>query len=190
MHEKLGVKERIIHTSMRLFYVQGIRSTGVNQIIAESNVAKASFYKYFPSKNDLVRKCIVEYDKYIKGKMISVVLDSISFPDFVKKWIDVIKEDYQVKYRGCPVAEAGFQLDSEDPEIMELVKSIFDGWINMITQFFEKMIKNQKLPSDIDVYQTSKRMVQLYEGASTMWRITNDMSYIDDLEFLMVNTLK
>ncbi len=190
MNEKIGVKERIIHTAMKLFYVQGIRSTGINQIIAESRVAKASFYKYFPSKNNLIRTCVIEYDKYIKGKMVSVVLDSNSFNDFIKKWIEVIKDDYQVKYRGCPVAEAGFQLDSEDPEIMELVQNIIDGWISLIIQFFDKMIKNKQLSPDIDVYQASKRMVHLYEGASTMWRITNDMSYIDDLEFLMVNTLK
>ena len=190
MKEKEGVRERILHTAMKLFYVQGIRSTGVNQIITESKVAKASFYKYFPSKDDLVKKCIMEYDRYIKNQMVSVVIDSTSFDDFVKKWIEVIKFDFQVKYRGCPVLEAGFQLDSGDEEVMELVQNVINGWVDLVGQFLSKMIKNQNLSPDIDIIKTSRRMVQLYEGASAMWRITNDMGYIDDLEFLMVNSLK
>jgi AcrR family transcriptional regulator len=46
-------RQRIIDTALRLFYQQGFRSTGVNQIIAESNVAKATFYSHFRSKEKL-----------------------------------------------------------------------------------------------------------------------------------------
>ncbi|OQA94614.1 MAG: putative HTH-type transcriptional regulator YxaF [Spirochaetes bacterium ADurb.Bin218] len=188
--EKINLRERILFTAMRLFYNQGIKSTGVNQIIAESNVAKASFYKYFPSKRDLVRECLLEYDNYIKKKMVSIVLDSYSFSSFIKKWNAAIKEDFQIRYRGCPIAEACFHLDTEDPEMMEILKEIVDGWINLVMQFLQKMIKNGKLPPDIDVEQVSRRMVHLYEGAATMWRITNDERYIDDLEYLMSRMLE
>ncbi len=37
-----SVRERILQTAMKLFYSQGIKSTGINQIIEESKVAKAS----------------------------------------------------------------------------------------------------------------------------------------------------
>lgn len=47
-------RERILETALRLFYRQGIRATGVDKIIAESGVAKMSFYRNFPSKKDLV----------------------------------------------------------------------------------------------------------------------------------------
>lgn len=47
-------KERILKTADRLFYEQGYLATGINQIIAEAQVAKASFYQHFPSKEDLV----------------------------------------------------------------------------------------------------------------------------------------
>lgn len=38
----------------RLFYRQGIHATGVDTIIDAAGVAKASFYRHFPSKDDLV----------------------------------------------------------------------------------------------------------------------------------------
>lgn len=47
-------RQRIIETALRLFYAQGVRATGIDQIIAVSGVAKMSFYRHFPSKSDLV----------------------------------------------------------------------------------------------------------------------------------------
>jgi AcrR family transcriptional regulator len=190
MSEKFNVRERVLLTAMRLFYSQGIKSTGINQIIEESHVAKASFYKYFPSKRDLIKECVMEYDNYIKMKLVNLVLDSTSFSNFIKKWNSAIKEDFQIRYRGCPIAEACFQLDTEDPDMMTLLKGVIDGWINVVMQFLQKMIKNDRLPADIDVEKVSRRMVHLYEGAATMWRITNDERYIDDLEYLMSRMLE
>ena len=56
------VKERILKTVERLFYEQGYLATGVNQIIAEAQVAKASFYQHFPSKETLVLEYIEAYN--------------------------------------------------------------------------------------------------------------------------------
>ena len=47
-------RERILDTAFALFYARGIRAVGVDLIIAESGVAKATFYKHFPAKDDLV----------------------------------------------------------------------------------------------------------------------------------------
>lgn len=46
-------KERVLETASRLFYEQGYNSTGINQILAESNVAKASLYQHYGSKEEL-----------------------------------------------------------------------------------------------------------------------------------------
>jgi AcrR family transcriptional regulator len=55
MQQTLSARDRILATALRLFYRDGIRATGVDRIIAESGVAKMSFYRHFPSKADLVR---------------------------------------------------------------------------------------------------------------------------------------
>jgi AcrR family transcriptional regulator len=46
-------RERILRTAAELFYHQGYRATGINEVIARSGVAKATFYNNFPSKDDL-----------------------------------------------------------------------------------------------------------------------------------------
>ena len=46
-------KDRILETASRLFYTQGYNATGINQILEEAKVAKASLYKHYGSKDDL-----------------------------------------------------------------------------------------------------------------------------------------
>jgi len=48
-----SVREQIVSTATRLFLSQGYNLTGINQIIEEAGVAKASLYYHFPSKEDL-----------------------------------------------------------------------------------------------------------------------------------------
>lgn len=47
--------ERILDVARDLFYRNGYRATGVNEVIEKSGVAKATFYKHFPAKEDLAR---------------------------------------------------------------------------------------------------------------------------------------
>ncbi len=54
----MSKKEDIINTALELFNQIGYNATGVDKIIAESNVAKMTFYKYFPSKESLIMECL------------------------------------------------------------------------------------------------------------------------------------
>ncbi|NID14587.1 TetR/AcrR family transcriptional regulator [Luteibacter yeojuensis] len=50
----IPARQRILDTANRLFYGEGLRATGIDRIIAESGVAKMSFYRHFPAKRDLI----------------------------------------------------------------------------------------------------------------------------------------
>jgi len=62
-------RDRIVDTAFRLFYARGIRAVGVDLIIAESGVAKATFYKYFPAKDDLVVAYLDTVDGVWSGQL-------------------------------------------------------------------------------------------------------------------------
>jgi AcrR family transcriptional regulator len=49
-----GVRERILTVAYELFARRGVRDVGVNELISRSGVAKASFYRHFASKDELV----------------------------------------------------------------------------------------------------------------------------------------
>jgi len=54
MGPTVPARERILTTAYRLFTRRGIRAVGNDEVIAVSGVAKATLYRHFPSKNDLV----------------------------------------------------------------------------------------------------------------------------------------
>jgi AcrR family transcriptional regulator len=47
-------RERILETAYELFSRRGIRDVGVDEVIERAGVAKATLYRHFPSKDDLV----------------------------------------------------------------------------------------------------------------------------------------
>ena len=64
-----SARQRILDTAFRLFYARGLRAVGVDTLIAESGVAKATFYKYFPAKDDLVLAYLDKVDGVWSGQL-------------------------------------------------------------------------------------------------------------------------
>lgn len=100
-----AARRRLLDTATRLFYAEGIRAVGIDRIIAEAGVAKATFYNHFPSKDDLVVAYIEEQDRLGREasaafpeqpprKMIAAILGRISAA--------AVSGDY----RGCPFLNA------------------------------------------------------------------------------------
>jgi AcrR family transcriptional regulator len=69
-------RERILEAADRLFYTEGVRATGTEKIMSVSEVAKATFYRHFPSKDDLV----IAYLEY-RDRSFFECLDSPAPPE-------------------------------------------------------------------------------------------------------------
>ena len=100
--KKLGVKERIIATASDLFYNQGYNQTGINQIISESEVAKASMYQHFRSKEDIAVAYLIARHSMWMGKLNDCVSIQntakgkvIGSFDYLLEWLN------EVNFRGC-----------------------------------------------------------------------------------------
>ncbi len=62
-------RQRILDTATALFYSRGLRAVGVDTIIAESGVAKATFYKHFPAKDELIVAHLDIVDEVWSGQL-------------------------------------------------------------------------------------------------------------------------
>lgn len=52
--DEAGARERLVTTAYELFSRRGIRDVGVDEVIARANVAKATLYRHFRTKDELV----------------------------------------------------------------------------------------------------------------------------------------
>ncbi|WP_330175489.1 TetR/AcrR family transcriptional regulator [Streptomyces sp. NBC_01498] len=50
-----SARERLLAAANRLFYEEGIQTVGIDRVIEQAGVAKASLYKTFGSKDELIR---------------------------------------------------------------------------------------------------------------------------------------
>ncbi len=60
---KPRVRDRIFETACDLFYQHGIRAVGVDAIASEAGTNKMSFYRSFPSKDDLVAEYLRDQER-------------------------------------------------------------------------------------------------------------------------------
>jgi AcrR family transcriptional regulator len=51
-------RSHILNTALSLFHQEGFSKVGVDRIIAEAEIAKMTFYRYFPTKLQLIEECL------------------------------------------------------------------------------------------------------------------------------------
>ena len=103
-----AARQRILDTAFRLFYAKGIRAVGVDLIIAESGVAKATFYKHFPAKDDLVVAYLDKVDVIWTGQLTSAAEAAGPAPgDQLVGMFDALASAcHREGYRGCAFINA------------------------------------------------------------------------------------
>ncbi|RNF34003.1 TetR/AcrR family transcriptional regulator [Paracoccus methylarcula] len=160
-------RRRLLDTATRLFYTEGIRAVGIDRIIAEAGVAKATFYNHFPSKDDLVLTYIEELDQQGRDAvsafpeqppraMIAAIMGRISDAVTAGGW------------RGCPFLNAA----AEYPDPNSPVRRAIDGrraW------YHDSLRKHLAANGDPVPSVTASLLVALSDGLL-------EMAYLDEPE--------
>lgn len=103
-----SARQRILDTAGRLFYARGLRAVGVDTIIAESGVAKATFYRHFPAKDDLVLAYLDRVDGIWSGRLRSAAAAAGDDPaaQLVGLFDALASACRREDYRGCAFLNA------------------------------------------------------------------------------------
>src|ERR1700753_3807975 len=103
-----GVKDRILDTASRLFYDQGYHITGINQIIEEADIARASLYNHFDSKTELLL-AYLEKTHHSWYEELDAFLSPYSEPraKILAIFDFRIQRQQKLKYKGCHFNKIG-----------------------------------------------------------------------------------
>lgn len=118
----LPARERILATAHQLFYRDGLRATGVDRLIAESGVAKLTFYRHFPSKDDLVRLYLEDGH----GRWIAWLVDALGrhgagSSGWREPLLAALREWFEAPvFRGCAFINAVAEVADTLPGAMEI----------------------------------------------------------------------
>jgi AcrR family transcriptional regulator len=117
---KAPARDRILTTARDLFYARGISATGIDLIVEQAQIAKASLYHHFPSKEQLV----VAYLADLRGQFEAALDNEISRRghDIAIPFdlLDITLADGE--FFGCPFTNALTEMPTSAPVVDEVRK--------------------------------------------------------------------
>jgi AcrR family transcriptional regulator len=117
-----SARERILHSARELFYQEGIRATGVDRLIAAAGVTKVTFYRHFPSKNDLIRafledrhrRWITWFADALQRQQAAGCQGLDALVPALGEWLG------ENSYRGCAFINSVVELGGVLPDVLEI----------------------------------------------------------------------
>lgn len=116
-------RQRLLGTATRIFYSEGIHSVGVDRIIAEAKVTRATFYRHFPSKDDLILAYLREVHEIDRGAVDAVITtDSPPVAPLLAIANSIAERIQSPGFRGCAFLNAAAEYpDTEHPVRQEII---------------------------------------------------------------------
>lgn len=164
-----STRDILLETALRLFHRDGFHATGIDRILAESKVAKASLYKYFGSKDALMLEALRLRDARFRAFLQERVAALSPIPreaplhlfDALAEWFD------QDGFRGCLFINASAEFgDPGDPlhkAAAEHKAKVLD-WLHRLCA----------LAGAADPYGLARQLCLLKEGAIVTAQVSHD----------------
>lgn len=118
-----GARERMLREAFQLFYENGVRAVGVDLIIAQSGVAKATFYRHFPSKVDLILAYLERrHTTWLRWLTADVAARADDARGRLLAIFDSLGDLFaDPGFRGSATINAAIELGGTTPEVVETV---------------------------------------------------------------------
>jgi len=112
-------RERILNTAYELFSRRGIRAVGTDEVIERAGVAKATLYRHFATKNDLVLAVLQRREEiWTHGLIEAQSRERGNTPEEQLLAIfDVMHDWFQLRdgYEGCSFINVLLELGADHP---------------------------------------------------------------------------
>jgi len=176
----LSSRERILNTASELFFRQGYHQTGINQIIEESGVAKATFYSNFKSKEDLA----VEYLRARDRVETDAMKDAIKgIKDPYERYMAIILgvKDHMIQtdFRGCAFGNMAVEITEPSHPIRKEVRHHEDRFRSILRDVIQDLKDSGPKYRDIEVDSLVDTYHLIVEGAIVASKNYNDTWPID-----------
>jgi AcrR family transcriptional regulator len=115
-------RSRLLDTAARLFYAEGIQAVGVDRLVSEAKITRATFYRQFPAKDELVRAYLEEAHLQARAKVEKLVEQAKDPHELVIAVVDWLAElACAPGTRGCAFINAAAEYPDPDHPVRVLI---------------------------------------------------------------------
>ena len=128
-------RDRLLAAAAQLFHESGIQATGVDSLIEAAGVAKATFYRHFPSKEDLVVAWLKDERTNWFRDVRAVAEDRAASPvEVIPLVFEAAAEWFEAEgYRGCPYLNAAVEITDPDHPALGVLRGYLDYVAEQLT---------------------------------------------------------
>ncbi|MFB7596783.1 TetR/AcrR family transcriptional regulator [Streptomyces sp. NPDC056160] len=127
-------RARLLGTAVRIFYAEGIHSVGVDRIIDEARVTRATLYRHFSGKEDLVLAYLEQADQGIRGQLTAAQESARTPGDKVRAVGRAIAEGIRSEgFRGCAFLNAAVEYPDPAHPIHQAVLAHRQWFLDTVT---------------------------------------------------------
>ncbi|MBJ8498526.1 TetR/AcrR family transcriptional regulator [Acinetobacter oleivorans] len=148
---------RALHIAADLFKQYGFNKVGVDRILIETKIPKATFYNYFHSKERLIEMCLVLQKDQLKEK-VRAVCESCQYPDLSLKLRQIYLLHADLKSAYYLLFKAIFEIEKLYPNAYQSAVR-YRQWLK--NEIFSLLMENKKTAS----YEESDIFVFMIDGA-------------------------
>ena len=150
-------RERLLATASRLFYTEGIHAVGVDRLVREAGVTRATFYRHFPSKEDLVEAYLRAKDAELR-EAVDAAATSGTKEDALAAVFELVGTVTSTpEFRGCHFVNAA----AEYPDPKDPVRVAIDDHRRW---FFQTLIALARQAGHPDPKYAASVLVLLHDG--------------------------
>ena len=165
----MNPRERIIEAARELFQERGFDATSVNDLIAASETHKASFYRYFETKEEVAIEYLHRERDAFAASFRMLMGRSSSPADFISTWSALLMRQVKAnKFAGCRVSRL-MQTISADPTLQGEAAAVIDTWITILAEFLALHQTTGKFRGDAE--RTAEKILRLFQGTAAMYRL-------------------
>lgn len=158
------VEQRVFDSASRLIFQRGIRGWNMDQLASEAGIAKNTLYKIISSKEEFIKKVILNSVHQIQGQMIDIIETDIAYLEKMERMMSFFPE-----LLGMVSSGTLQEVFLEYPDIQEAVLQHRDEMTNRIISFIGQGIANGNLRSGLQpefVFQMLQAVVVYFVRSS------------------------
>ncbi|WP_328393916.1 TetR/AcrR family transcriptional regulator [Nocardia sp. NBC_00416] len=160
-------RTRLLDTASGLFYAEGLHAVGVERILAAAQVTRATLYRHFPGKDDLVVAYLVQADEAIRAQVDTARSGSAAAVDVVRAVGRAIADSIRGPgFRGCAFLNAAAEYPDPDHPVHRTVLAHRQWFLATITEILADV-------DDIDPGPAARHFVMLRDGAMAAGCLTD-----------------
>lgn len=167
------LRERIKQAAVDLFRQHGLRGVSADRIIARANVSKVTFYRHFPTKDDVIFAYLQHEWDAVRAVVENVDKAGKDDGDGVDLLVAMMREQMCAPgFRGCPFINAAAELTDPDHPARALIRD-YRAWL---TDQFASQLRAADIP---DADHKAHHILMLRDGAMVAGYLAADLEAVN-----------